>query len=141
MGFASYDPKQVNVIVGGAPIGGYADGNFVEITFEEEQFKKVTGADGLTSRAKTNNHSGSISITLQATSSSNDVLSLLWNADRRTNGGVVPILVKDSSGRTLAAAAHAWIKKLPDVAFGKEISERTWEFDCAELEIFVGGNS
>jgi hypothetical protein len=93
------------------------------------------------SRAKTNNHSGQIAITLQATSSSNDVLSLIWNADRRASAGVVPVLVKDSSGRTLFAAAHAWIQKHPDASFSKDIGERKWVFDCDELEVFAGGNA
>jgi hypothetical protein len=141
MGFATYDPKQVHVIIGGAPIGGFVDGTFIDVNFDEEQFKKVVGADGLVSRAKTNNHSGQIAITLQATSSSNDVLSLIWNADRRASAGVVPVLVKDSSGRTLFAAAHAWIQKHPDASFSKDIGERKWVFDCDELEVFAGGNA
>jgi hypothetical protein len=140
MAFASYDPKQVIVIVGGAPISGYADGTFVEVAFDEQQFNKTTGADGLTQRTKTNNYAGSMTITLLQGSSGNDVLSALWNADRYENAGAVPIIVKDLSGRTLWAAQHGWVQQMPNNGFSKDAEDRAWVIDCDELTGIAGGN-
>lgn len=137
---ATYDPKQVQVIVGGNPITGYADGTFVTVSFDEQQWNKVTGADGLTSRSKTNNYSGSITLTLLSTANSNDILSALWSRDRRSNDGVVSILVKDAMGRTKWSSSQAWIRQMPDQDFSKETEERAWILDCVDLQGEAGGN-
>ena len=141
MAFAQYDSKQVLVIVGGAPISGFADGTFVEVAFDEQQWNKVTGADGLTQRSKTNNFAGNITITLMNGSNGNDALSALWNADRISNQGVVPVLVKDLSGRTLWAAENGWVQQMPNQAFGKDATERSWVIDCDDLIGVAGGNT
>ena len=140
MGFATYDPKEVKVVLGDNPITGYADGTFVEIEFDEQQWNKVTGADGLTSRSKTNNYAGTVTITLLATSPGNDVLNALWQKDRRNNNGVVPLLIKDASGRTRWSSQHAWVQQMPSQSFSKDTEEREWIIDCAELRGNIGGN-
>ena len=140
MQFATYDPAQVQIIIGGNPITGFADGTFVNIEFDEQQWNKVTGADGLTSRAKTNNYAGNVTITLLSTSSGNDVLNALWKRDRRDNSGAVPLIVKDSSGRTVWSAQHAWVQQIPSQGFGKETEERAWTIATAALLGDVGGN-
>ena len=140
MAFATYDVSQVAVIVGGVPLEGFADGSRVTVEFDEEQFTKVTGSDGLTTRSKSNNYAGSVTVTLQQSSRSNDVLSGLWNADRVRNAGVVPILIKDNSGRTLWAAEHAWVQQMPGQEFAKEVSDREWILDTDKLTGLAGGN-
>ncbi|PZQ49755.1 MAG: hypothetical protein DI556_09800 [Rhodovulum sulfidophilum] len=138
--FATYDPAEVYITFGGQPITGYADGTFVEIEFDEQQWNKVTGADGHTSRAKTNNYAGTITITLLATSAGNDILNSFWQADRRNNAGVVPISVLDKLGNTKWAAAYAWIRQMPTQGYSKETETREWVIDCAELLGSAGGN-
>jgi hypothetical protein len=69
-----YDPAQVIVALGGTTISGYADGTFVEVAFDEQQWNKVTGADGATQRSKTNNYTGTITLTLLNGAASNDFL-------------------------------------------------------------------
>lgn len=140
MAFATYDVNQVAVIVGGVPLEGFADGSRVTVEFDEQQFTKVTGSDGLTTRSKSNNYAGNVTVTLQQSSRSNDVLSGLWNADRVRNGGVVPLLIKDNSGRTLWAAEHAWVQQMPSQGFAKEASDRPWILDTDKLTGSAGGN-
>ena len=140
MAFATYDVSQVAVIVGGVPLEGFSDGSRVTVEFDEQQFTKVTGSDGLTTRSKSNNYAGNVTVTLQQSSRSNDVLSGLWNADRVSNSGVVPILIKDNSGRTLWAAEHAWVQQMPSQDFAKEVSDRAWILDTDKLTGFSGGN-
>lgn len=140
MAFATYDFSQVNVILGGVPVTGFADGSSVTVEFDEQQFTKVTGSDGLTTRSKTNNYAGNVTLTLQQTSKSNDALGVLWNADRLNNNGVVPLLIKDNSGRTLWTAKNAWIQQMPSQDFGKESTDRAWVLDCDALIGNPGGN-
>lgn len=138
--FATYDPKEVRIILGDNPINGFADGTFVEVEFDEPQWNKVTGADSFVSRSKTNNYSGSVTITLLSTSPGNDVLNSLWQKDRRNNDGVVSLLVKDASGRTRWSSQHAWVRQMPNQPFSKETESREWVIDCAALIGHVGGN-
>jgi len=137
----TYDPKKVAVIVAGVPLGGFADGSFITAERSNDTFSKVSGADGVVSRAKSNDKSGSIKITLQQSSPSNDILSGIQILDEVSNAGVVLIVIQDFSGRTTLVSAFAWIKKPPSAEFSKEISNREWEFECADLDIKHGGNA
>lgn len=140
MSLKTYDPKQVLVLVGGVPMGGFTDGAFVSVSRDEDSFTKVVGADGETSRSKRNNRSGSMTLTLHQTSPSNDVLSALAIADELSNAGVVPVMVKDSSGRSILFSALGWIRKPADSSFSAEIEDREWVLDLADLDMSVAGN-
>lgn len=136
----TYDPKQVAVIVGGKIMQGFADGTFVKLERNEQAFNLKVGVDGEGTRAKSNNRSGKITITLMQSSDSNDELSGFAAADELSNTGAVPVLVKDASGRTLASAVTAWVQKYADAEFAKEAMTRPWTLETDELVIFEGGN-
>ena len=140
MAVRTYDPKSVVITVGGVPMSGFADGTFLEITRDDAAFTKVVGADGTTTRVKSNNTGGSMTITLKQSSPSNDVLSAFAQADELTNTGVVPILVKDLSGNSIYFSATGWIQKYPDSVFANEINNRAWVLDLADVDMFVGSN-
>lgn len=140
MAVATFDPKSVVITIGGKAMSGFADGTFLEITADTQQFTKVVGADGFTTRVKSNNYGGVMTLTLAQSSPSNDALSIIFNADRARNLGVVPILIKDLSGSTIIFSGTGWIQQFPDVAFGNEINDRAWTLDLAEIDIFIGGN-
>lgn len=138
----TYDPANVQIICGGVPISGFADGTFLDLAFDEDQFSKTVGADGEVSRAKSNNNTATVTISLMQTSESNDVLSAFANADRLNGGGSFPFLVKEiGSGTTLAFSQSAWIKKFADVTYSKDTEAREWTIDTGQLDVLVGGNS
>lgn len=138
---ATFDPKSVLISFGGVPLSGFADGTFLELTADTQQFTKVVGADGFTTRVKSNDYGGVLTLTLSQSSPSNDVLSGFLQLDRTTNTAVLPLLIKDMSGTTLVFAAQAWIQQFPDTAFGNEINNRAWIFDLADLDLLIGGNN
>lgn len=141
-GIKTYDPSNVQVILGGVPMTGFADGTFVNISFDEDQYTKTVGADGEVSRSKSNNNTATVALTLKQTSSSNDALSALYMADRLNNAGAVPFMVKEiGTGRTLCFAQAAWVQKLPDVGYSKDVEDRAWTLATGQMEIFVGGNA
>ena len=141
MSVRTFDPAQVVLTVGGVPIGGYADGTFISVERNEDTFTPVSGADGVVSRAKSNNKTGTITVTLAQTSPSNDVLSGFAVADELTNTGIVPVLCKDNSGRSVHFSALGWIQKPPTAEYGKEISNREWVLYLADYTPFNGGNA
>lgn len=141
-GVKTYDPSDVQIILGTTPISGFADGTFISVSMDENQFTKTVGADGNVSRSKSNNRTGTATLTLQQTSQSNDFLSALQAADELANGGAVPMMIKEiGSGSTLVFTQAAWIEKLPDVSYSKDIEDRSWTIATAQLQTFIGGNS
>lgn len=136
----TYDPKQVSLIFGGKIGHGFTDGTFITVERDEDTFSKKVGVDGEGTRAKSNNKGGKVTVTLHQSSSFNDDLSAIQAADELTNSGVLPLLIKDNSGRTVCAAGTAWIKKPANPEFGKDVANRVWVIDTDEFDIFNGGN-
>ena len=136
----TYDPANVIVSIGGTPMSGYADGTFINVSRDENAFTKVTGADGEVGRSKSNNRSGSLTLTLMQTSMSNDILSAIALLDEVSNAGVVPVLVKEIGTDTILMAGEGWIQKMPSYEASKEIGNREWILDLATLGMFEGGN-
>lgn len=142
--FQAYDPAQVIVTVGVRSISGYADGTFVRVSREVDSFTKYVGSDGTVARTKSNNYSGSITITLMQTSPDNDYLTNLLALAETANAqslGVFNVKITDKTGTSVFSSANAWIRKYPDVDYARDISTREWVIDVDRLEMVVGGNS
>ena len=141
MAVRTYDAARVAVTVNGVNISGFGEATFVSVEREEENFVKVVGADGNVSRSKTNNKSGSLTITLQQTSPSNDVLSGLAAKDEATSDAIFPVIVKDVTGGSRIFSATGWMQGVPVIEFAKEISTREWIIDLADIEFNISGNN
>lgn len=139
MAVYSYDPSKSSLILGGKIIGGYTDGTFIKLSRDEDMFAMVVGVEGISTRAKSNNYSGSLEITLHQSSPSNDVLSSYTAIDELTGAGAFPMLYRDASGRTVASAITMWVKKYADSEFSKTVSERVWTLQTDNLQLFIGG--
>jgi Protein of unknown function (DUF3277) len=140
MAVATFDPKSVVITIGPYPLSGFADGTFLELSQDTQQFTKTVGADGFTTRVKSNDYGATLTVTLAQSSPANDYLSALAATDRATNLGVVPILIKDLSGTSIIFAATGWIQQIPDATWGNEINNLAWIFDLADADTFLGGN-
>jgi hypothetical protein len=136
----TFDPKSVSVVLGGKVISGWDDGEFISVERNNDMWALKMGADGVGARAKTNDKSGRVTMTLLQSSPSNDVLSAFAIADEASNAGAVPLLIRDGSGRTLVSALTAWVVKMPAAAFAKEVGNRQWIVESDSLQIFIGGN-
>lgn len=141
MALTQYDPKLIVLNVKGRNISGYADGTFVEVEREADAFSKTTGADGEVTRVKSQNLTGSIKVTLQQGSPSNDFISSLATQDEQTSDAVFPVLLKDANGTTIAQGSKCWVKKKANTTYGKDAENREWTFDVAQLSYDVGGNT
>jgi len=140
----SYDAAEVTISLAGQPLdSGLTDGEFLGIEAASEDWQTKVGADGSVVRYKTNDRRATITLTLMQTSSGNDLLSQLREADLTANNGagVGAFIARDLGGRTVARAQAAWVKKAPKISRGKEAGEVAWELECAALEITVGGST
>lgn len=136
----TYDPKKIVMTFGPVIITGLAEGTFVTITQSGPSFEKVKGADGGVDRVNKNANDYSVAINIKRTSLTNDALSAIVIADKNTNTGKFPLVVKDLNGTSLFVAAQAWIAKEPDAEDGDSIANREWLFDTGIAAQFIGGN-
>ena len=98
---ASYDPKKVNVIVGGRTITGFAADGVVSVTKNEDSITPAVGAKGDVTYSENANESGTIAITLMSTSSSLSYLRELEAKRRAVNVTISD--VNDADAFTLSA--------------------------------------
>lgn len=135
----TYNPKDIDVIVGGKIISGFAD-NKVRVFREADAWEDEAGADGEVVRFATNDKRGEIEITLLQTSASNLYLSGLAKVDELSGAGTIPVIVKDSRGSDIYAAPTAWIKQIPEGKYGKGLNPRVWRIRTDNLTNFLGGH-
>lgn len=133
-----YDSKEVSLVICGIPIdSGFAEGEFVKLEQEEEDFLTVVGTDGEVTRSKSNNRTAKATIRLMQTSDGNTALSALNKLDKaQPNGaGVGSFLLKDrTNSGVVYQAEHCWISKPPAVSFDKTATPREWEIMIAAIE-------
>lgn len=77
----TYDPLLVAMVFGGAPIVGIAEGTFIKIERNEDEWKDYAGTDGEVAWARQHDKRGTVTFTLKITSPSNDDLSAFMISD------------------------------------------------------------
>ena len=137
-----YDSDQIAATLGGITFAGYADGSWLKVEMESDDYGDAAGTDGTVVRNKTNDGRATVTVSLLQSSSTNNALSALrvLGLTQPNGGSIVPFGLKDLNGTTLCAAAHAWILRAPDQEFDRGAKSRDWKIRCADMKIFVGGN-
>lgn len=130
----TYDAKDVNVIVGGVALTGFAEDSFVSAERMEDSFTEYVGAKGEVALADSNNKTGEITVTLEGTSPSVGYLNGL--ATRKGKNAIVPVTVVDlnDDSRVVISGAEARVRKPAPYEAGKEIGEREFVIFVSEME-------
>lgn len=136
---SEYCPDFVDIDYGGVIFTGYAE-DFIEVEYEDDDFKKTVGALGDVTRTRQLNRSGKITVTLMDASPTNDALMLFALADRRSGSGFKPFLMRDRSSSTTVKATQAWVMKIPKINRKKESGTTQWVFEAAFIDVFIGGS-
>lgn len=113
----TYDPKKVNVIVGGRVITGFASDGVVTLAKSENSVTPSVGAKGDVTYSENANESGTVSLTLMSTSS-----SLPYLLDLEAKRRAVNVSITDANDDTAFTMNedNCRITKMPDVARQKE---------------------
>lgn len=141
---ATYDPDQVILLVGVATIDGFADGSMLTLDQDTDDFVDNIGTTGEVVRSKSNDRRATLTIRLQQTSDSNDILSAINNADMAApNGaGIATFMLRDkTNGRALYSAAECWVAKSPAVNFDRTSQPREWKLRISSLVRQDGGST
>ena len=112
----TYDPKKVNVIVGGRVITGFASDGVVTLAKSEDSVTPSVGAKGDVTYSENANESGTVSLTLMSTS------SLSYLRDLEAKRRAVNVSITDANDDTAFTMNedNCRITKMPDVARQKE---------------------
>ena len=113
----TYDPKKVNVIVGGRVITGFASDGVVTLATSDDSVTPSVGAKGDVTYSENANESGTVSLTLMSTSS-----SLSYLRDLEAKRRAVNVSITDANDDTAFTMNedNCRITKMPDVARQKE---------------------
>jgi hypothetical protein len=136
----TYDPGEHLLSFLGIALTAFGPDTFIDAARAEDGFKLTVGAGGEVARSRSRNRTGRVTITLLASSPENDLLMQAVIADEATGEGIGPLFLKDRLGTTVLHAENAWVAKVPDTKRAKEVGVYEWALDCADLEIFAGGN-
>lgn len=135
----TYSPDQIIVTVGAVALTGMADGTFVTIAPTGDGVTSEAGAYGDVARAMSLDPRHDITITLQQTSRSNDVLSAFADADRVSGGnGALPIAITDLRGGTLFAGT-GWVVNKATATMSKGLEAKEWTLQAVG-SFHNGGN-
>ena len=137
----TYASDRVAVTFGAHSVKGMKKDTFVLIEQMADGITSQAGADGEVARSMSADKRCKVTLTLQQTSQSNNVLNAFHDADIASGGAMtLPLMIKDLRGDTLFMAGEAWIVKKPNSEFGNEVGSREWVFETASATYTVGGN-
>lgn len=130
---ATYNPEKCQIVLGAAPVTGFADGSFVTVEQDEDSWSLKAGADGEVARSKRVARTGTMTLTLLATSISNAILTALHEAT-----DPFPVLIKE--GGTVIFAADGWVQKPAAFERGTDVSDTEWTIRLAHVDLSHAGN-
>lgn len=130
----TYDPKKSSLIIAGLVVSGYAEGSSIKVKWNNpELFKRHIGGHGEVTRTKRVDTSGTIELSLMQLSPTHAQLHLLRKLE-----GTFPVLHQYNGELNFnAAAAAAWIEKMPDEEFGTEVSKRDWIIGIEDMSLIT----
>ena len=132
MDVTSYDPKKVNVAVDGAIITGYASDSMITATKNEDAVTTEVGCKGELVYTENANESGTITITLQGTSSSLPRLRSLASSRKQIS---VTVSDANDSDDISITAQKCRVVKMPDVSRGKTSGNVTISIFVPNLQV------
>lgn len=132
----------MQLVTGGYPITGLADGDAIRLTPAAQQFEMRTGNRGLGSWYKRFNRAFTINVDLDDGSDDNDVLFRFFLFDLHTPGGLMfPLSFIDTAGRTRLISTGARVLTYPEVTIGDGGNIRSWQIGTLKLTGVIGGRA
>lgn len=135
-----WNASEIAMSFAGIPITGLADGEFVTIEMASDDYGDTNGADGETTRWRTNDRRATVTFKVMSTSQSLPALMAVSNTDLAAlnGGGVGALQIANLTTGERFEAPEAWIMKQPNVSMGREVSAREFTVRCAALIMTPG---
>lgn len=121
-------------------VSGKAADSFFSVTNTADMVSMVVGADGNISHVISQDESGNFSVVIKRGGRTNQVLSILYRAQRLMGAGQLPpftfsVAVRDNNATppTTHNGFNCLIVRQPDDTFGASDGEITWGFAAAQV--------
>ena len=143
---ATYAPNEVSVVITQLSTGivhlvsGYSEDSIVAVDRNSDTFSMYKGADDSATRIYNSDTALVVTLSLQQTVTSNDVLTALYRNDSASKDAMFSVLIADNSGRSRFFAEEAYIAKLPDAKYSNSMQIREWVLHAPNSEMTIGGN-
>lgn len=145
---ATYSPNDLTIVISQESTGishvcsGFSEDSIVQIERNAETFTMYTGADNYSTRIYNANNSAKVTLSVQQSSSTNDVLTRLYENDSasRNSSGLFSITIKDNSGRSSYFSDDAYVGVVPNSNFSNSMQTRDWIIHAHNLQTLIGGN-
>lgn len=144
---ATYAPNEVSVIITQASTGlvhlvaGYSEDSIVAVDRNSDTFSMYKGADDTATRIYNADSALQMTLSLQQTAETNDILTALYKNDKTSRDAMFSILVKDNSGRSFFFAEEAYIAVLPNAQYSNSMQTREWTIHAPNSDMVIGGNA
>ena len=126
MSLKTYDFKKCEMVFGPVVVSGFSEGSAVTFTPEAEVFTAKVGADGQTTRSRSNNDNYKCTFRLMQTSDSLNQVQLLTLRNSALSNQTYPFkFVSPTTGESYTCA-NAYVERLPDAEFADEAGEREY---------------
>jgi hypothetical protein len=130
-----YDPAKVSVVIGGATMRAFADGEMVNVDYAVDENTTHVGTDGYGRHIKTANLSGQMVVRLADYSASNEALTLLHKSDVP-----FPVIVTDKTSKgDLFQSDSCKFARRPRLVKGNEATMNEWTVNFLRGEIVHTG--
>jgi hypothetical protein len=129
------------VLVNGVPLTGWAEGDdVIKIERLNDGAMHKVGADGHMAVAISADRSGQFTFKLMQTSNSNKYLNSLLLLQEAGPDTFVPVnvLFQDTYRQDTGGGTVGYIKKMPDVERGVNVSEQEWMVVVERLDMLLG---
>lgn len=137
----TYVPEEVSFSILGVAINGFAVDSFITVEPDKPTYTFKTAMDGSVQRSVKRNRVYKVSCSLQQSSPSNNVFSLIANLSENYGDHItIPILIKDKKGTFSIFSADSWIETDPNVEFGSNLGVTKWSFLLNKASVVYGGN-
>lgn len=141
MAVRTYSSRRMSILIDSVPITGLAPDTFINVAPTADSFTKSVGSSGEVSRAEVADRTGTVTLTLQQTSPSNEYLTQLHDADRVSLANAKSFMLKDENGTTVISAESCWISRLPDSEYSQEVGTREWTLELSDMSAQIGSNN
>lgn len=144
---ATFTPNDVTIVITQQSTGishivsGFSEDSIVNVERNADTFMLYTGADDTNTRIYNANTASTVTLSLQQTSASNDILTALYENDRQTRNGLFSITIRDNSGRSEFFSEEAYIGIVPSSAYSNQMNTREWVIHAPKLDTLIGGNA
>lgn len=136
----NYASNEVSLSLAGRDLNeGRASDEFATIAWNSELYTTKVGADGMVVRAKSNDFTAKVTLKMLRSSPVHRTLTALYLLSRdSTNGDDMGVFqARDRNDGLEYKSEKSWVSKHPDLSFGAEAGEVSWEITCGDLRPVV----